>query len=129
MSYNNSATLLFGVGNIELKVSGKVVYYVGFSGKYKVVSVKTNIIQDDEIARATTVDTVKKYASKLLKSFLKKNCINPSNSSEHKEKLQTILNDRLCNKTIKGISIQSVEIENLFFRHVNVELPPVMMFG
>ena len=129
MSDNSSATLLFGIGNVELKVSGKVVYYVGICGKYKVIPRKPNIIQDDEIVRAKTIDILKKYAAKYLKKYLQKNNVNPSNSNEHIIKLQTIISKKICTKSIEGFSIQFVELEKLYFRHANVELPPIMILG
>ena len=43
----------------------------------------------------------------------------------HKEALKNLINHKLSGKIIKGIVIEQIEVEKLFFRSVNVELPSI----
>ena len=122
---DNSMSILFGTGNVQLKVSGKVVYYVGISGNYAVSLNNQGIAWDYEIIRALTIETVKKTAAKLLKKYVKSNNVSISDNQMHKEALKNLINHKLSGKIIKGIVIEQIDVEKLFFRSVNVELPSI----
>ena len=122
---DNSMSILFGVGNVQLKVLRKVVYYVGISGNYAVSLNNPGIASDYEIIRALTIETVKKTAAKLLKKYVKSNNVSISDNQMHKEALKNLINRKLSGKIIKGIVIEQIEVEKLFFRSVNVELPSI----
>ena len=122
---DNSMSILFGVGNVQLKVLRKVVYYVGISGNYAVSLNNPGIASDYEIIRALTIETVKKTAAKLLKKYVKTNNVSISDNQVHKEALKNLINHKLSGKIIKGIVIEQIEVEKLFFRSVNVELPSI----
>jgi hypothetical protein len=118
-------SILFGVGNVQLKVLRKVVYYVGISGNYAVSLNNPGIASDYEIIRALTIEIVKKTAAKLLKKYVKSNNVSISDNQMHKEALKNLINHKLSGKIIKGIVIEQIEVEKLFFRSVNVELPSI----
>ena len=122
---DNSMSILFGVGNVQLKVLRKVVYYVGISGNYAVSLNNPGIASDYEIIRALTIETVKKTAAKLLKKYVKTNNVSISDNQVHKEALKNLINHKLSGKIIKGIVIEQIDVDKLFFRSVNVELPSI----
>ena len=122
---DNSMSILFGTGNVQLKVSGKVVYYVGISGNYAVSLNNPGIASDYEIIRALTIETIKKTAAKLLKKYVKSNNVSISDNQMHKEALKNLINRKLSGKIIKGIVIEQIDVEKLFFRSINVELPSI----